>query len=235
MQTIKRNQTPALVIVLLVLFSAAMIYFAARLPSYSPYYLDEHFTNLDPNVWEIGGAKNYSLSNGVLTLFGSTNATHYFVTNPKWQSPIPETRLEGRLVIVFKADAAVNGSVVVATTDSWSALAFNGTLRLDLNGSPSVQTTSFVTEMGSGWHTLVAESGPTTFNMSLDGRVIAVADRWNGNLTQLELGTGMVSFDGLKVHGDLEVSAVRADLQPLVLSDMLTPWNVVGQGLLGKP
>jgi len=79
--------------------------------------------------------RNYSVSNGVLTLFDSTNATHYFVTNPKWQSPIPETRLQGSLEISFNASVSRNGSLVVASADSWTADAYDGMLELDLNGT----------------------------------------------------------------------------------------------------
>ena len=101
METLRRIRTPALVVSLLLLVSAGSIYFASLLPPYAPYQLDERFTSLDPNVWEIGGMKNYSVSNGLLTLFDSTNATHYFITNPKWRSPNTETRLQGSLEVSF--------------------------------------------------------------------------------------------------------------------------------------
>ena len=216
MQTIKRNQNPALAVVLLLLFSVVMIYFASQLPPYSPYHLDEQFTSLDPNVWEIGGMKNYSLSNGELTLFDSSNATHYFITNPKWQSPVTETRLQGSLEITFKADEAANGSVVVASTDSWVAVAYNGTLRLDLSGVSNGQTSYSDAVMSPGWHTLLAKNGPDSFNITLDGRLIVAVNGWEGNLTRLELGTGLPSFDGLRIQGALGVSSVQVDLQPLV-------------------
>jgi len=225
MGIIRRNSIPALVVVFLFLFSIAMIYFSSQLPAYSPYRLDEQFASLDPNVWEIGGMKNYSLSNGVLTLFDSTNATHYFMTNPKWQSPIAETRLQGTLTITFKPSEAANGSVVVASTDSWSARAYNGTLNLDLNGASNGQATHAEALMSPGWHTMVAENGPATFNMTLDNRIIVAIDGWNGNVTRLELGTGLSSFDGYRIQGKLAVSSVKADLQPLISPQMLTSWN----------
>ena len=235
MQTIKRNQTPALAAVLLIFFSVAMIYFASQLPAYSPYHLDEQFTSLDPNVWEIGGMKNYSLSNGVLTLFESTNATHYFVTNPKWQSPVTETRLQGSLAVTFEADEVANGCVVVASTDSWTALAYNGTLRLDLSGTSNGQTSHSQVVMNPGWHTLLAQNGPGSLNISLDNRIIVTVGGWNGNLTRVELGTGLSSFDGLRIRGNLTFTAVRADLQPLVQSQMLTSWNLeAAQGAEGN-
>jgi len=224
MEIVKRNQTPALVAVLLILFYVAMIYVAGQLPPYSPYHLDEQFTSLDPNVWEIGGMKNYSLSNGVLTLFDSTNATHYFTTAPKWQSPLIEPRLQGSLEITFKADEATNCSVVVASTDSWAALIYNGTLRLNLSGTSHAEAI-----MSPGWHILVAENGPDSFNVTLDSRVILTTG-WNGNLTRLELGTGLSSFDGFGIRGDLAVSAVKADLQPLLQPQMVEPSIVALRG-----
>lgn len=229
MEIIKRNQTPALVVVFLILFYAAMIYFASQLPPYSPYHLNEQFTSLDPNVWEIGGMKNYSLSNGVLTLFDSTNATHYFTTAPKWQSPLIEPRLQGSLYMKFKADEAANCSVFVASTDSWAALAYNGTLRLNLSGALNEQASHAEAVMSPGWHILVAENGPDSFNMTLDSQVI-LATGWNGNLTRIELGTGLSSFDGFGIRGDLAVSAVKADLQPLVQPQMVSPSIVALQG-----
>jgi hypothetical protein len=226
MESIKRNQAPALIAILLVLFSVVMVYFASQLPPYSPYYLDEHFTSLDSNVWEVGGMRNYSLSGGVLMLFDSTNAMHYFITNPKWQAPINETRLQGTVEIRFKAVEAANGSVAVASTDSWSVIAYNNTLRLYVSETPSNETSHFEAELIPGWHTLVAENGPTSFNMTLDGRLVAAADFWDGNLTRLELGTGLSSFDGIEIRGELAVSAVKADLQPLLQPQVLAPWNV---------
>jgi hypothetical protein len=225
---IKLNRAPALVVIFLVLFFVAMIYLASQLPAYSPYSLDEQFTSLDPNVWEIGGMRNYSLSNGVLTLFGSTNATHYFITNPKWQSHVIETRLQGSLEITFKADEATNSTVIVASTDSWTALAYSGMLILNLGGTTNSMVSLFKAEMSPGWHTFVAENSAHSIDMSLDGRLIAVVDRWDGNLTRLDLGTGLSSFDGYEVRGDLAVRAVKADLQPLIQPEMLTTWNVQG-------
>src|SRR5271157_5675668 len=110
METLRGIRTPVLVVLLLLVVSVGSIYFASLLPSYSPYQLDERFTSLDPNVWEIGGMKNYSVSNRLLTLFDSTNATHYFITNPKWRSPIPDTMLQGSLEISFNAYALTNSS-----------------------------------------------------------------------------------------------------------------------------
>jgi hypothetical protein len=197
--------------------------------------MDEQFTSLDPNVWEIGGMRNYSLSNGVLTLFDSTNATHYFITNPKWQSHVIETALQGSLEIKFKADEAENDTVIVASTDSWTALAYSGMLILDLSGTTNGEASQFEAQMSPGWHTLVAENGAHSINMSLDRRLIVVADRWDGNLTRLDLGTGLPSFDGYEVRGELAVSAVKADLQPSVQPQMLTPWNVAAvQAMLSE-
>jgi len=201
---------------LLLLVSAGSIYFASLLPPYSPYELDERFSSLDPNVWEIGGMKNYSVSNGLLTLFDSTNATHYFITNPKWRSPIPETRLQGSLWISFNAHALTSSSVVVASTDSWRAYAYNGMLELDLNGTAEGDGVHVQAVLDSGWHSLVAESSAGSLKMSLDGQTLARLGPWDGNLTRIELGTGLQSVDGLRVQGVLLVNRVKADLQPLV-------------------
>lgn len=216
METLRRIRTPALVVLLLLVVSAGSIYFASLLPPYSPYQLDEQFTNLEPNVWEIGGMKNYSVVNGLLTLFDSTNATHYFITNPKWLSPIPETMLQGSLEISFNAHALTNSSLVVASTDSWKAYAYNGMLVLDLNGTAEGGGTHLEVVLDSSWHSLVAESSAGSLKMSLDDHVLATDDNWKGNLTRIELGTGLQSVDGLRVHGVLSISRVKADLQPLV-------------------
>lgn len=216
METLRRIRTPALVVLLLLVVSAGSIYFASLLPPYSSYQLDERFTSLDPNVWEIGGMKNYSVSNGILTLFDSSNATHYFITNPKWLSPIHETRLQGSLEISFNAYALTNRSLVVASTDSWRAYAYNGMLELNLNGTAEGDGVHVHAVLDSGWHSLVAESSAGSLKMSLDGQVLATADHWKGNLTRVELGTGLQFVDGLRVQGVLSVNRVKADLQPLV-------------------
>jgi hypothetical protein len=216
METLRRIRIPAFVVLLLLVVCAGSIYFASLLPSYSPYRLDERFTSLDPNVWEIGGMKNYSVSNGILTLFDSTNATHYFITNPKWNSPIPETRLQGGIEISFNVYALTNSSLVVASTDSWRAYAYNGMLELDLNGTAEGDGVHVQAVLGSGWHSLVAESSAGSLKMSLDGQTLARVDPWDGNLTRVELGTGLQFVDGLRVQGDLSVNSVKADLQPLV-------------------
>ena len=226
MEILKRTQTPALVVLLLLVFSAGAIYFASQLPAYSPYNLDEQFTSLDPNVWEIGGMKNYSVSNGILTLFDSTNATHYFITNPKWRSPITETRLQGNLEISFKAYAPTNRSLAVASTDSWRAYAYNGMLALDLNGTAKGDGTHVEVVLDSGWHSLVTESSAGSLKMSLDGQTLARVDHWDGNLTRVELGTGLQSVDGFRVQGVLSVNRVKADLQPLIEPQMLLPKNL---------
>lgn len=228
MDMLRRIRTPALVMLLLVAVSAGSIYFASQLPAYNPYQLDERFTSLDPNVWEIGGMKNYSVSNGVLTMFDSTNATHYFVTNPKWRPNVLETwwtRLQGSLEISFNAYAPTNHSLAVASTDSWRALLYNGMLELDLNGTAGGKGVRVEVVLDSGWHSLAAESSAGSLEMSLDGHTLARVDDWNGNLTRVELGTGLQSMDGLSVKGVLAVNGVKADLQPLVESQTLSPEN----------
>lgn len=183
--------------------------------------MDERFTSLDPNVWEIGGIKNYSVSNGRLTLFDSTNATHYFITNPKWQSPITETRLQGSLEVSFNAYVLANSSLVVASTDSWRAYAYNGMLELDLNGMVEGGEIHLQTVLDSGWHSLVVESSAGLLKVSLDGYSLTRVNAWNGNLTRVELGTGLESVNGSQVKGVLSVNRVEADLQPLVESQTL--------------
>jgi hypothetical protein len=216
METVRKIRTPALVVLLLLLVSVGSIYFASLLPPYSPYRLDERFSSLDPNVWEIGGMKNYSVSNGLLTLFDSTNATHYFITNPKWRSPIPETRLQGSLEISFNAYALRNNSLFVASTDSWRAYAHNGMLELDLNGTAEGDGVHVQAVLDSGWHSLVAESSAGSLKMSLDGRVMVRTDNWDGNLTRVELGTGLQAVGGLRIKGAISFNRVKADLQPLI-------------------
>jgi hypothetical protein len=216
MEAVRRNRAPALVVLLLLAVAVGSIYFASLLPPYSPYQLNERFTSLDPNLWEIGGMKNFSVSNGFLKLFDSTNATHYFITNPKWRSPIPETRLQGSIEISFNANAMTNSSLAVASTDSWRAYAQNGMLELDLNGTTGGNAVHVQAALDPGWHSLVAESSADSLKISLDGRAVATADNWNGNLTRVELGTGLQTVDGVPVQGVLSVNGVKADLQPLV-------------------
>jgi len=75
--------------------------------------------------------------------------------------------------------------------------------------------------LGSGWHTLVAESGAGSLKITLDGQTLALVDSWDGNLTRVELGTGSQSVRGLQAKGALSVNRVKADLQPLVESQAL--------------
>lgn len=233
MEMLSRIQTPALVLLLLLIFSVGVIYFASQLPEYFPYRLDEQFTSLDLSVWDIGGMRNYSVSNGMLTLFDSTNATHYFITNPKWRSPIPDTRLQGRLEISFRANAAAtNRSVAIAGTDSWRTYAYNGMLGLDLNATENEKTRHVEVALDPAWHSLVAESAEGSFNLSLDGQILVSADHWKGNITRVELGTGLQYLDGSGVQGVLSVNGVKADLRPLVNSGMFLP-EKAAQNLAG--
>ena len=109
-----------------------------------------------------------------------------------------------------------NSSLVVASTDSWRAYAYNGMLELDLNGTAEGHGVHVQAVLDSGWHSLVAESSAGSLKMSLDGQVIVSTDNWYGNLTRVELGTGSQYVDGLRVQGVLLVNGVKAGLQPLV-------------------
>jgi hypothetical protein len=127
LRPLSRRSSLGLAVVALLIASALLIYSISLLPDYIPYHLNEHFNELDPNVWDIGGAKNYTVSDGALNLFSSTNATHYFVTAPKWGGP-GDTPLEGSIEISFKVTAPAGRSVVVASTDSWRVYVRNGSL-----------------------------------------------------------------------------------------------------------
>jgi len=118
------------------------------------------------------------------------------------------------LEISFNTYTKANDSVAVASTDSWTAYARNGVLELDLNGTTKELHVQAV--LDSGWHTLLAESAAGVMNMSLDGRTLARVDSWNGNLTRVELGSGLEFINGSRVQGALQVNEVTADLQPLI-------------------
>lgn len=119
-----------------------------------------------------------------------------------------------------KANPLANDSLAVANTDSWSTFVNNGELLLYLNATDRGREMRLEVALDSGWHTLDADSAEGSFNMSLDGRVLVTTYDWNGNITRVELGTALQYADGIVVRGVLSFSRVKADLQPLVESQM---------------
>jgi hypothetical protein len=198
----------------LLIASAFLIYSVSLLPDYNPYHLNEQFNGLDPNVWNIGGAMNYTVSDGELNLFGSTSATHYFVTAPKWQGA-EDTPLQGSIKINFKVTAPTDRSVVVVTTDSWFVYVRNGSLVVATTDRPGRGLIRGGV-LDSGWHRLMADSEANSLRMSIDGTNLLSMNDWSGNLTLIVLGTAEQAVDGLSVQGTLSVNSVTAELMPLV-------------------
>jgi hypothetical protein len=210
-----RPATVSLILVLL-LTSAFLIYFVSLFPAYMPYRLNEQFDRLDGDVWDIGGQKNFTVADGVLSLFDSTSANHYFVTNPKWGSfGALEAELQGSIAITFRITPLPNRSLVVASTDSWTVSVRKGTLVVETTDragrAPFLGGT-----MNSSWHRLVVDRGAGSLQFQIDDALLFRLDDWSGKLTRIELGTAQETVRGFQVRGTLCVDSVTAELRPLV-------------------
>lgn len=206
--------TIALTILVLLITSAFLIYFVSLFPAYMPYQLNEQFNQLDINTWEIGGAKNFSVTDGVLTLFGSTSAGHYFVTNPKWGF-FPEPNLQGSIEIMFKTTALRDRSLVVASTDSWRVYVGNGTLVIETTDR-SGRSPFRGGVLDSSWHRLIVDREANSIQFRIDDTLLLRLDDWAGNLKRIELGSAQGTVGGLEVQGELSVDSVTAKLQPIL-------------------
>lgn len=211
-----------LVILVLLLTSAFLVYCVSLLPAYVPYQLNEQFNQLNTDAWDIGGVKNFTVADGVLNLFDSTAAVHYFVTNPKWVPPMIEPNLQGTIEITFKIATLPDRSLVVASTDSWQVYVDNGTLEIQTTDRPG-RTPFLGGIVNSSWHKLVADREAGSFQVRMDGSPLFRLDDWSGTLKRIELGTAQSTVGGLNVQGELSVDSVRAELQPLVTAGQSIP------------
>jgi len=213
---LSRPAIVALIILVLLIASAFLVYLVSLLPAYVPYQLNEQFDRLDSDVWDIGGAKNFTVTGGVLNLFDSTNASHYFVTNPKWGSfGNAEPNLRGSIEIIFKTTALNGRSLVVASTDSWRVYVGNRTLVIettDRRGRPPFHGGA----LDSSWHRLMVDIEANSLQFRIDGSLLMRLDDWSGNLKRIELGSAQGTVGGLQVQGELSVDSVTAKLQPLL-------------------
>ncbi len=198
--------------------SGCLIYLVSLFPAYVPYQLNEQFNQLDPDVWDIGGARNFTVTGGVLNLFDSTSARHYFITNPKWgctRCTGVETNLQGSIEIAFRTDALLGRSLVVASTDSWRVYVGNRTLVVETSDQPG-RTPFRGSIVDSSWHRLVAYREATSLRFRIDDSPLFSSDNWSGNLKWIELGSPEGTAGGLQVQGELSVDSVTAKLQPLL-------------------
>jgi len=181
-----------------------------------PYQLNEQFNQLDPDVWDIGGARNFTVTDGVLNLFDSTSAGHYFVTNPKWGSfGNIEPNLQGSIEIMFKTTVLPGRSLVVASTDSWNVNVSNRTLVIETVDRPG-RPTFRGGVLDSSWHRLIVDREANSVQFRIDDSILFQLDDWAGNLKRIELGTAQRKVGGLQVQGELSVDSVTAKLQLLL-------------------
>ena len=208
--------TIALTILVLLITSAFLIYSVSLFPAYVPYQLNEQFNQLDSGAWDIGGARNFTVTNGVLNLFDSTSARYYFVTNPKWGSyGWREPNLEGSIGITFKITALPGRSLVVASTDSWRVYVGNGTLVIETSDRSGRSPFRGVM-LDSSWHRLMVDREANSLQFRIDASLLFRLDDWAGNLKWIELGSAEGTVGGLQVQGKLSVDSVKAKLQPLL-------------------
>jgi hypothetical protein len=213
MRSMMEPATIALVVVVLLFSSGVLIYSVSLFPAYVPYQLDEQFNQLDLNTWDIGGAKNFTVTDGALNLFDSTSVRHYFVTNPKWGS-FPEPNLQGSIEIMFKTTALTGKSLVVASTDSWRVYVGNRTLVIEITDRPG-RSLFRGGVLDSSWHRLLVDREENSLLFQIDDTVLLRLDDWAGNLKWIELGSAQGIVGGLQAQGELSVDYVTVKLQPL--------------------
>lgn len=225
--------TIALTILVLLITSAFLIYSVSLFPAYVPYQLDEQFNQLDSNAWDIGGARNFTVTDGVLNLFDSTSASHYFATNPKWGSVNwEEANLEGWIEVTFKVTILPGGSLVVASTDSWRVYVGNRTLVIETTDRPG-RSPFRGGMLDSSWHRLMVDREANLLQFRIDDSPLFQLDDWSGNLKRIELGSAERTVGGLQVQGELSVDSVTAKLQPLLetgqsISASSLPFTTIG-------
>ena len=218
---------------MLLITSAFLVYFVSLFPAYVPYRLNEQFNQLDPDVWDIGGARNFTVTDGVLNLFDSTSAGHYFVTNPKWGSyGWREPNLQGSIEITFKTTVLPGRSLVVASTDSWSVNVSNRTLVIETVDRPG-RPTFRGGVLDSSWHRLIVDREANSVQFRIDDSILFQLDDWAGNLKRIELGSAQGTVEGFQVQGELSVDSVTANLQPLLptgqsISQSALPVTTIG-------
>jgi hypothetical protein len=205
-----------LTILVLLITSALLVYSVSLFPAYVPYQLNDQFDRLDPDAWDIGGVRNYTVKDGVLNLFDSTSADHYFITNPKWGSfGNTEPNLQGSIEITFKTIALPLRSLVVASTDSWRVYVGNRTLVIETTDRPG-RRTFLGGVLDSSWHRLMVDREANSLQFRIDDSFLFRLDDWTGNLKWIELGSVEGTVAGLQVQGKLSVDSVAAKLQPLL-------------------
>jgi hypothetical protein len=208
--------TIASTVLVLLITSAFLVYLVSLFPAYEPYQLNEQFDRLDPDVWEIGGAGNFTVTDGVLNLFDSTSARHYFVTNPKWGSyGWSEPNLQGSIEITFRINALLGRSLVVASTDSWRVYVANRTLMVETTDRPG-RVPFLGGILDSSMHRLMTNREANSLQFHLDESPLFQIDDFSGSLKWIELGTVEGTVGGFQVQGELSVDSVTAKLQPLL-------------------